>query len=69
VGAVIDKDYSSVLLARRLNADLLIISTGVDRVCLNFGKENEIPLSAMTVKEARTYLGQGHFLNFKFSEF
>ncbi|THB81216.1 MAG: carbamate kinase [Desulfobacteraceae bacterium] len=61
VGAVIDKDFASALMARNLKADLLIISTGVERVCLNFGKENETPLSAITAAEARTYLDQGHF--------
>jgi carbamate kinase len=62
VGAVIDKDFSSALLAKNLNADLLIISTGVDRVCLNFGKENEKPLSSITLEETKTYIKEGHFL-------
>ena len=61
VGAVIDKDFTSALLAKELNADLLIISTGVDRVCLNFGKENEKALTNITVKEAKEYLKEGHF--------
>ncbi|MBU1342406.1 MAG: carbamate kinase [Proteobacteria bacterium] len=61
VGAVVDKDFTSALLAKNLKADLLIISTGIDRVCLNFGKENEKPLSLMTVKETKEYIKQGHF--------
>jgi carbamate kinase len=61
VGAVIDKDFASALLAINLNAELLIISTGVDRVCLNFGKENEKPLSSISVDEAKAYLKEGHF--------
>lgn len=61
VGAVIDKDFASALLAVKLNADLLIISTGVDRVSLNFGQDNEIPLSTITVEETKTYMKQGHF--------
>ncbi|MCP3873809.1 MAG: carbamate kinase [Desulfobacteraceae bacterium] len=61
VGAVIDKDFASALLAKNLNADLLIISTGVDYVCLNFGKDNERALANITKKEAKTYLKQGHF--------
>jgi len=61
IGAVIDKDFASALLAVNLRADLLIISTGVDHVCLNFGRKNEKPLSRITVNEAKTYLKQGHF--------
>jgi carbamate kinase len=59
--AVIDKDAASSLLARRLAADVLIISTGVKRVCLDFGKPSQRELAAMTLAEARRYLRQGHF--------
>ncbi len=61
VSAVIDKDFASALLARNLKADLLIISTGVDRVCLNFGQENEKALSEITADQAREYMEDGHF--------
>ncbi|MCP3955347.1 MAG: carbamate kinase, partial [Desulfobacterales bacterium] len=61
VGAVIDKDYASALLAINLKADLLVISTGVDRVCINFGKENEKALSNTTIAEIKKYLKEGHF--------
>jgi carbamate kinase len=61
VSAVVDKDYVSALLAINLKADLLVISTGVDRVCINFGKENEKPLSNITTSEAKKYLKEGHF--------
>lgn len=61
VSAVIDKDFASALLAINLKAELLIISTGVDRVCLNFGKKNETPLSVITVKETKKYLEQRQF--------
>lgn len=61
VGAVIDKDFASALLAINLKADLLVISTGVDRVCINFGKENQKALSNITIAEAKKYLEQGHF--------
>jgi carbamate kinase len=59
--AVIDKDAASSLLARRLAADVLIISTGVRRVCLDFGKPTQREIAAMTLAEARRYLRQGHF--------
>ena len=61
VSAVIDKDFASALLAINLKANLLIISTGVDRVCLNFGKKNEKPLSVITAKETKAYMEQGQF--------
>ena len=61
VGAVIDKDFTSALLARNLNAALLIISTGVDSVCLNYGRKNEKSLSTITVKETKAYIKEGHF--------
>jgi carbamate kinase len=59
--AVIDKDYASSLLARQIGADLLIISTAVDEVYLDFGKPDQRPLRHMTVAEAKQYLREGHF--------
>lgn len=61
VGAVIDKDFASCLLAKELNADFLIILTAVEKVALNFGKENETWLDTVSVEEARQYVSQGHF--------
>jgi carbamate kinase len=61
VEAVIDKDQASSLLARKLHADLFVISTGVEQVCLNFGKPDQKALTQMTVAEARTYIQAGHF--------
>ena len=59
--AVIDKDRTSALLARQLNAKQLIILTAVDRVCLNFGKPDQQPLDRLTVDQAKRYLAEGHF--------
>ncbi len=61
VEAVIDKDFASGLLAKTINADLLIISTAVEKVAINFGKENEQWLDKMTVAEAEQYIEEGHF--------
>ncbi len=61
VGAVIDKDFASAMLAVNLGAELLVISTAVDRICLNFGQENESPVSRMTAEEAERYIAEGHF--------
>lgn len=59
--AVIDKDSASSLLARHLKADVFIISTGVDRVCIHFGKPEQKAIHEMTLKEAQRYMKEGHF--------
>lgn len=59
--AVIDKDFASELLAEELDADTLIVLTGVDQVCLNYNKPNQKNLSQMTVKEAEQYIGENQF--------
>jgi carbamate kinase len=60
--AVIDKDFASSLLAQLLKADLLLISTAVEKVALNFGKPNQEWVSRMTVSEVKKYLAEGtHF--------
>lgn len=60
--AVIDKDYASSLLAREIKADLLLISTAVEKVALNFGKPDQKWIDRMTLAEARQYLAEGtHF--------
>ena len=61
VEAVIDKDLAGSLLARELGAELLVIATGVERVCLNYGGPEEMPLDRITVAEAKRYIGQGNF--------
>lgn len=61
VQAVVDKDLSSALLAGMTGADFLVILTAVERVSLNYGRENETPLNRMTVEEAKKYIAEGHF--------
>lgn len=61
IDAVIDKDRASSLLAQTLRADLLLISTGVEKVCLHFNTTDEYALDVMTLQEAHRYLDQGHF--------
>ena len=60
-GAVIDKDFCSELLAEQLDADMLIILTAVEKVAVNFRKENEKWLDTMTPDEARQYAAEGQF--------
>ncbi|MBR6452900.1 MAG: carbamate kinase [Lachnospiraceae bacterium] len=59
--AVIDKDFVSAKLAKDLDADLLIILTAVEKVCLHFGKPDEKQLDKITVEEAKTYIENGEF--------
>ena len=61
VDAVIDKDFASALLANKIDADILIILTGVDRVCINFGKPNKTELPKMTINEAQKYFDENQF--------
>ena len=61
VYAVIDKDRASSLLASRIDADLFLISTGVEQVALNFGKPNQVLLDVITESEAARYMAEGHF--------
>ena len=59
--AVIDKDLASALLAARLGADVFVVSTGVDRVCLDFGKPTQRELTELTLADARRHLAEGQF--------
>ncbi|MBI5478749.1 MAG: carbamate kinase [Deltaproteobacteria bacterium] len=59
--AVIDKDLATSLLAAELKADLLIISTAVEKVCLNYKKPSQQDLDTITLAEARKRLAEGHF--------
>jgi len=61
VAAVIDKDYASAKLAELISADDLVILTAVDKVAINFGKEDEQSLDSITVKEAEKYAEEGQF--------
>lgn len=60
--AVIDKDFASSLLAQKLNADLFLISTAVEKVAINFGKPDQAWIDHMTISQAKQYLAEGtHF--------
>ena len=61
VPAVIDKDLVTCLLAEKLKADLLIISTGVPQVSINYGKPNEEKLGKVKAEQMGKYLAEGHF--------
>ena len=61
VAAVIDKDLSSSLLARRIGAQALVMSTGVEHVYLDYGRKNQQPLGNVRTQEMREYLSAGQF--------
>lgn len=61
VDAVIDKDFASALLALVINADLFVILTGVDKVAINFGKENQKDLDVISLAEAQRYYDEKQF--------
>jgi len=61
VEAVIDKDHTSAILARQLEADVFAIATDVDGVFLDFGKATQRPLDHLTIAQCRQYLKEGQF--------
>ncbi len=61
IEAVIDKDFSSSLLAKDLNADLFLILTNVAQVSIDFGKPAQKQLHRMTVTEAEKHFASGQF--------
>lgn len=61
VPAVIDKDRSSAKLAADFKADMLVILTAVEKVCVNFGTPQQIALDSMTVAEAKKFIEEGQF--------
>ena len=62
IAAVIDKDYASALLANAIGAELLIISTAVQQIALNYGKPDQRWLQRLTLAEAKAQMAAGtHF--------
>jgi carbamate kinase len=62
VSAVIDKDLSCALLANTIGAEVLVLSTAVEKVALNFGKPDEVWLDHLRLAQAKQYLAEGtHF--------
>lgn len=59
--AVIEKDLAAGKLAEGIDADLLIILTNVEKVCINLGQPNEEPLGEISVEQAKNYMEEGHF--------
>ncbi len=61
VAAVIDKDFAAEKLAEILDADVLLILTGVDRVCVNYNKPDQKELKQINIDELNKYIAEGQF--------
>lgn len=59
--AVIDKDHASALLASNIKADIFMISTAVEKACLNFGKPDQKDIDHATLEDIKKYIQEGHF--------
>jgi len=61
VDAVIDKDRASDLLGRLVGADILVIVTGVEKVCTGFGTPGQVELDMLDAGRAAELLAAGEF--------
>lgn len=61
VEAVIDKDLTASLVARHINADVLVIATDVDHAVTDYGTDHEQPIGEVTAAEMRRIAEQQHF--------
>ena len=61
VNGVIDKDFASGKIAELVDADYLFVLTAVDRIAINFGKEDQTNLDKMSIEEAYRYIEEGQF--------
>jgi carbamate kinase len=61
VEAVIDKDLTSVVLARDLGIGTFLILTSIDRASVDYGKPTQRPLDTVTVSQLKAYHREGHF--------
>ncbi len=61
VEAIVDKDLASSVLARQIDADMLVILTDVPGVAVNYGRPGERWLSRATVGELEKLAAEGHF--------
>ncbi|OAT86481.1 carbamate kinase [Desulfotomaculum copahuensis] len=61
IDAVLDKDLATSLLASEVHADMLVISTGVPKVYLNYGRPEEKALDEVHLPDLKKYVAEGHF--------
>ncbi len=61
IDAVVDKDFASAKLAEIIDADFLIMLTGVEKVAINFNRPDQQWLDTISVKEAQQYIKEEQF--------
>jgi carbamate kinase len=61
VEAVIDKDLGAALMARSVEADVLVIGTDVPHAVLHYGTPEAREVGVVTAAEMRAYAAEGHF--------
>lgn len=61
VNSVIDKDFGGAMIAREMKVDLFLISTGTEKIALNFGKPNQQDIDQISVTELAALIPEGHF--------
>ncbi len=61
IPAVIDKDFAAEKLAELMDAEMIVILTGVEQVAINFNKPNQKSLDKINLEEAQQYIEEGHF--------
>ncbi len=59
--AVIEKDYTSGLLAELVQADILLFLTGVEKAAIRYGTPEEQPLGTVHINDAKEYINNGYF--------
>lgn len=61
VAAVIDKDFAAEKLAEILDADMLLILTAVEKVCINYNKPDQKTLDSITLEEVDKLIDEKQF--------
>lgn len=61
IDAVIDKDHATSLLANLVGVETIVITTGVPKVCVNFGKADQKELDQVTIADVKRFIGEGQF--------
>ena len=59
--AVIEKDLAAAKLASLVDAQTLVILTGVEKVGIRYGTPDERLLDELTIKDALRYMEEGEF--------
>ncbi|MGK3142527.1 carbamate kinase [Pantoea sp. C2G6] len=59
--AVVDKDWASAVLAKEIDADMLIILTAVEKVAINYNQPDERWLDTLSPQQARRYIAEHQF--------